>query len=166
VREPQRRLWYRLKPTQTSPLGFSYGDRIVSFAAGNGQPVFGAHLVWDEGLGDGWPPDQLYNLSTQEARDILFGTILDEVAHYAGKMKAWSVTNEMTDGRRKDAERLLDRRALQPDDPSDVRGGGVQPRASAGPNALLVIKDFWMEADADSAARRASMLKAIGWLTV
>src|SRR3954454_18771642 len=78
-------LWYRLKPTHDSPLDFSYGDQIVSFATGNAQPVLAAHLAWDEGLGDGWDPDALFNLSAQEARDLLFGTIRQEVTHYAGR---------------------------------------------------------------------------------
>ena len=38
-------LWYRLKPTPSSPLDFSYGDQMVSFANANSQPVFAAHLV-------------------------------------------------------------------------------------------------------------------------
>src|SRR3954447_22930996 len=71
-------LWYRLKPTQTSALDFSYGDQARAFAQTNAQQFFAAHLVWDEGLGDGWAPDALYNLSTQDARNILFGTIQQE----------------------------------------------------------------------------------------
>jgi endo-1,4-beta-xylanase len=42
----------------------------------------------DEGLGDGWEQDALYNLTNQEARDILFRTIQQEVAHYRGLVKA------------------------------------------------------------------------------
>src|SRR3569833_567339 len=96
-------LWYRLKPTPDAPLDFTYGDQIVSFAAGNAQPVLAAHLVWDEGLGDGWDPDALFDLGTQEARDLLFGTIRREVSLYAGKVRAWVVANEVTDGNERDA---------------------------------------------------------------
>jgi len=157
-------LWYRLKPTQTSPLDFSYGDRAVAFAQGNAQPVFGAHLVWDEGLGDGWPPDQLYNLSTQEARDILFGTIHDEVAHYAGKMKAWVVANEVTDGRRKDANGFWTVEPYyQTIGPTYVEEA-FNLAHQQDPNALLVINDFGFETGSDAAARRTSMLKAIDYL--
>jgi endo-1,4-beta-xylanase len=53
-------LWYRLRPTPTSGLDFSYGDQIIAYAEGNGQHVFGAHLVWDEGFGDGWTDDDLW----------------------------------------------------------------------------------------------------------
>ena len=48
-------LWYRLKPTPTAPLDFSFGDAAFAFAQANAQSVFAAHLVWDEGLGEGWP---------------------------------------------------------------------------------------------------------------
>jgi endo-1,4-beta-xylanase len=157
-------LWYRLKPTQNSPLDFSYGDRIVAFAQGNAQPVFGAHLVWDEGLGDGWPPDQLYNLSTQEARDILFGTIQQEVAHYRGQMKAWVVANEVTDGRRKDANGFWTVEPYyQTIGPTYVEEA-FNLAHQQDPNALLVINEFGFETGSDAAARRTSILKAIDYL--
>jgi len=157
-------LWYRLKPTQTSPLDFTYGDRAVAFAQGNAQPVFGAHLVWDEGLGDGWPQDQLYNLSTQEARDILFGTIHDEVAHYRGQIKAWVVANEVTDGRRKDANGFWTVEPYyQTIGPTYVEEA-FNLAHQQDPNALLVINDFGFETGSDAVARRASMLKAIDYL--
>src|SRR3954464_5022215 len=154
-------LWYRLKPTQNSPLDFSYGDRAVAFAQGNAQPVFGAHLVWDEGLGDGWPQDQLYNLSTQEARDILFGTIHDEVAHYRGQIKAWVVANEVTDGRRKDANGFW---TVEPYYQT-IGPTYVEERFNLAhqqdPNALLVINDFGFETGSDAVAPRTSMLTGL-----
>jgi endo-1,4-beta-xylanase len=157
-------LWYRLKPSRNAPLDFSYGDRIVSFAQANGQPVFGAHLVWDEGLGPGWAPDELYSLSTQEARDILFGTIQQEVAHYAGKMKAWVVANEVTDGRRKDANGFWTVEPYyQTIGPTYVEEA-FNLAHQQDPNALLVINDFGFEVGSDAIARRTSMLKAIDYL--
>jgi endo-1,4-beta-xylanase len=157
-------LWYRLKPTQTSPLDFSYGDRFVSFAQGNGQPVFGAHLVWDEGLGDGWPQDQLYNLSTQEARDILFGTIRDEVAHYRGQMKFWVVANEVTDARRKDANGFWTVEPYyQTIGPTYVEEA-FNLAHQQDPAPLLVMNEFGTEADGSAATKRASILKAIDYL--
>jgi endo-1,4-beta-xylanase len=157
-------LWYRLKPTQNSPLDFSYGDRIVSFAQGNGQPVFGAHLVWDEGLGDGWPPDQLYNLSTQEARDILFGTIQQEVAHYRGQMKFWVVANEVTDGRRKDANGFWTVEPYyQTIGPTYVEEAfNLAHQQDAAP--LLVMNEFGTEAGSTATGKRTSILKAIDYL--
>jgi endo-1,4-beta-xylanase len=157
-------LWYRLKPTQNSPLDFSYGDRAVAFAQGNAQPVFGAHLVWDEGLGDGWPPDQLYNLSTQEARDILFGTIQQEVAHYRGQMKAWVVANEVTDGRRKDANGFWTVEPYyQTIGPTYVEEAFNLARQQD-PSALLVMNEFGTESGTGAAAKRTSVLHAIDYL--
>jgi len=87
-------LWYRLKPTPDSELDFTYGDRIVSFARRHGQLVFGAHLVWDEGFGEGWTDDDLWGLDEQQARTLLFGTLEQTVSHYKGQIAAWSVVNE------------------------------------------------------------------------
>jgi endo-1,4-beta-xylanase len=157
-------LWYRLKTSRNAPLDFSYGDRIVAFAQGNAQPVFGAHLVWDEGLGDGWYPDELYDLSEQEARDILFGTIQQEVAHYAGQMKAWVVANEVTDGRRKDANGFW---TIEPYyltiGPTYVEEA-FNLAHQQDPNAILVMNEFGFEAGSDATARRTSVLKAIDYL--
>lgn len=43
----------------TSPTGlvFKYADKIVAFARRHRMLVFGAHLVWDEGFGEGWTDD-------------------------------------------------------------------------------------------------------------
>jgi endo-1,4-beta-xylanase len=89
-------LWYRLKPTPTSPLDFSFGDQIVGFAERHGMLVFGAHLVWDEGFGEGWTEDDLWGLDRQAARRLLFGTVRAVVRHYRGRVDAWSVANEVT----------------------------------------------------------------------
>jgi endo-1,4-beta-xylanase len=157
-------LWYRLKPCQTCGLDFSYGDRFVAFAQGNAQPVFAAHLVWDEGLGDGWPPDQLYNLSEQEARDILFGTIQQEVAHYSGQVKAWVVANEVTDGRRKDANGFWTVEPYyQTIGPTYVEEAFNLARQQD-PTAILVMNEFGTEAGSAATNKRASILKAIDYL--
>jgi endo-1,4-beta-xylanase len=160
-------LWYRLKPTPTSPLDFSYGDQIRTFASGNGQPVLAAHLVWDEGLGDGWEPDALYNLSTQEARDLLLGTngvIRQEVAHYNGLVKAWVVANEVTDGRRKDANGFWTVNPwYQTIGPTYVEEAFNLARQQD-PNAILLINEFGFETGSDATVRRTSILKAIDYL--
>ena len=46
-------LWYKLRPNPDSKLRFRYGDEIVQFARRHDQLVFAAHLVWDEGFGEG-----------------------------------------------------------------------------------------------------------------
>ena len=89
-------LWYRLKPTPDAELDFSYGDQIVAFAERHGMAVFGAHLVWDEGFGEGWTEDDLWGLERAEARKLLFGTVRAVVRHYRGRVDVWSVANEVT----------------------------------------------------------------------
>jgi endo-1,4-beta-xylanase len=90
-------LWYRLRPTPRADLDFSFGDRIVSFAQSKGMLVFGAHLVWDEGFGEGWTEDDLWNLDEQAARRLLFGTVDAVVSRYRGRIAGWIVVNEALD---------------------------------------------------------------------
>ena len=157
-------LWYRLKPTPTSPLDFSYGDRIVSYAEGNGQPVFGAHLVWDEGFGDGWTEDDLFGMTEQQARDTLFGTIQAEVSHYRGRIKAWVVANEVTDPHRKDKNGFRTTVPwYQTIGPTYVEEA-FNLAHQEDPGALLVINEFGFEAGGDATARRATMLKTLDYL--
>jgi endo-1,4-beta-xylanase len=56
--------------------------------------VFGAHLVWDEGFGEGWGEDEMFNLSKAEAEEILYGTIEATVTKYKGRIAGWIVVNE------------------------------------------------------------------------
>jgi endo-1,4-beta-xylanase len=88
-------LWYQLKPSRDAPLNFGPGDAIVAKAEQNRQLVFGAHLVWDEGFGEGWAEGEAFELSEQEAREILFGTLEATVSRYAGRMAGWIVVNEI-----------------------------------------------------------------------
>jgi endo-1,4-beta-xylanase len=89
-------LWYKLKPSRDAPLDFSYGDQFVAFAEKRGMLPFGAHLVWDEGFGDGWGEDELWSLSREEAEDLLYGIVRAEVRRYRGRMAGWIVANEVT----------------------------------------------------------------------
>jgi endo-1,4-beta-xylanase len=87
-------LWYRLKPTPDSPLDFTYSDQIIEFAEANHQLVLGAHLVWDEGFGEGWTDDDLWGLKEKAARKLLFGTLRKVMHRYQGRVAIWSVVNE------------------------------------------------------------------------
>jgi len=90
-------LWYVLKPTPESKLDFSYGNAFYRQAESQNQLVLGAHLVWDEGFGDGWTDDDLWGLNRRQASDLLFGVVRSEVKHYKGRTSAWIVANEVTD---------------------------------------------------------------------
>lgn len=91
-------LWYQLKPTPDSPLDFSFGDKLYARAKRDHQLVFAAHLVWDDGFGDGWGEDfsTLYHLSHDDASDLLFGIEKALVTRYRGRTAGWIVANEVT----------------------------------------------------------------------
>jgi endo-1,4-beta-xylanase len=148
-------LWYRLRPTPTSGLDFSYGDRIVDFAQDNGMLVLGAHLVWDEGFGEGWTDDDLWGMSHKEATDTLYGTVEATVKRYRGRVAAWIVANEVVDegGPRTNVP------WHETIGPSYVRDAFEIAR-DADPDAQLLINDFGFETDDDGNAefKRQSML--------
>ncbi len=89
-------LWYKLKPTPDAKLDFRYADLLYDFARRNRQLVFAAHLVWDEGFGEGWPEDYLWELSKPAAEKLLFGTAEAMVRRYRGRTAGWIVANEVT----------------------------------------------------------------------
>jgi endo-1,4-beta-xylanase len=135
-------LWYRLKPTPDSPLDFSFGDRILAYAEGNGQHFFGAHLVWDEGFGEGWTFDDLWGMTEQQARDTLYPTVEAEVSRYAGRVKAWVAANEVTDERgiRVDVpwyETIGPEYIARPGSRRDARAERVRLRARVGADARI-----------------------------
>ncbi|GAA5145485.1 endo-1,4-beta-xylanase [Nocardioides marinquilinus] len=90
-------LWYQLKPGPDAKLNFKPGDQIVDVAEQNDQLVLAAHLAWDEGFGEGWGDDDLWNLSTKDAKKLLYGVIRREVSHYKGRVNGWIVANEVSD---------------------------------------------------------------------
>jgi endo-1,4-beta-xylanase len=152
-------LWYQLKPTPSSPLNFATGDRIIAYAEGNGQHVFGAHLVWDEGFGEGWTDDDLWGMTEQQARDTLFPTVQAEVSRYAGRVKAWVTANEVTDegGIRVDVPWY---ETIGPEYIAET----FQVAHAADPSAMLVINEFGFEQGNTAAARRAGFLQVIDML--
>ena len=135
-------LWYRLRPTPTSDLDFSYADRIVGYAERQGMLVFGAHLVWDEGFGEGWTESDLRRLSEEEARSLLFGTVEATVERYRGRIAGWIVVNE-----------VLDSFGFRVEVPwYETIGEGFVEEAfrlahEADPDATLVLNDFGYETD-------------------
>jgi endo-1,4-beta-xylanase len=152
-------LWYRLRPTPTSGLDFRFGDRIVSFAERQGMLVLGAHLVWDEGFGEGWTDDDLWGMSEQEARQVIFGTIDRVVGRYKGRVAAWIVANEVLDG----AGLRTDVPWYETIGPSYVAEAFTAAH-EADPDATLLLNDFGFETDDDfavAADKRAATLQLL-----
>jgi endo-1,4-beta-xylanase len=152
-------LWYQLKPTPGAPLNFSTGNRIIGYAEGNGQHVFAAHLVWDEGFGEGWTDDDLWGMTEQQARDTLFPTIEAEVSRYRGRIKAWVAANEVTDegGIRTNVPWY---ETIGPEYIAEV----FHLAHAQDPGAMLVINEFGFEQGTTAAARRAGFLQVIDML--
>ena len=88
-------LWWRLRPTPTSGLDFTHPDRIYAFAEKHHQLVYGGPgLVWDQGFGDGWTDDDLWNIGEKRARELLYGTLRKVMHRYRGRTAVWPVVNE------------------------------------------------------------------------
>ena len=99
-------LWYKLKPTPDAELDFTYADILFDFARRHRQLVLAAHLVWDEGFGEGWPEDDLWELDKPDAEELLFGTARAMVRRYRGRAAGWIVANEVTSPIGDDADEL------------------------------------------------------------
>jgi endo-1,4-beta-xylanase len=154
-------LWYKLKPTPDAELDFSYADQLMAFAKRHRQIVFGAHLVWDEGFGDGWG-DELWELSAEEARELILGIVDTVVRRYRGKVAGWIVVNEAIDAHTDDGLRT-DVPWYQTIGPTYVAEAFHAARA-ADPHATLVLNEFGFETDAEfdtAAERRSQALKVI-----
>jgi endo-1,4-beta-xylanase len=152
-------LWYRLRPTPDADLDFRFGDRIIGFAEDNGMLTLGAHLVWDEGFGEGWTEDDLWGLDEQAARDLLFGTLQAVVQRYRGRVAAWIVANEVFDA--------FGMRAEVPwygtIGPTYV-AEAFHLAHEADPDALLILNDFGFETDDEfspAADKRAVALQVL-----
>jgi endo-1,4-beta-xylanase len=118
--------------------------------------ILGAHLVWDEGFGDGWSDDDLWGIDEERARDLLFGTIEAVADHYRGRVAAWIVANE-----------VVDTGGIRTNVPwYETIGPSYVAEAfdivhAADPDALLLINDYGFETDDDgtsAADKRAAML--------
>jgi endo-1,4-beta-xylanase len=152
-------LWYRVRPRPTGGLDFTYSDRIVDYAEKHGMLVFGAHLAWDEGFGDGWRNSDLYRMDAATARKTLYGTIRGLVGRYRGRVLAWSTANEVIDGNglRTDVPWY---RTIGPSYVAE----SFRVAHDADPKALLFLNDFGFEVDDDfakAADKRRAMLKLI-----
>jgi endo-1,4-beta-xylanase len=154
-------LWYKLKPTPESDLDFSFADQFMAFAEQRRQLVFAAHLVWDEGFGDGWG-DELWELSADEARDLILPIIDRVVRRYRGRVAGWIVVNEAIDAHTDDGLRT-DVPWYQTIGPTYVAEAFHAARA-ADPHATLVLNEFGFETDTEfdaAADRRLNALKVI-----
>lgn len=158
-------LWWRLKPAPDAPLDFQHADRFFDFAEANGQLVLGAHLVWDEGFGEGWTEDDIWGLEEDAARSLLFGTVEEVVSRYRDRAAGWIVVNEVIDAHEADG--------LRRDYPwyetigPDFIAESFRIAHEADPEATLVLNEFGFETDSEwdaAADRRATALLVLDML--
>jgi endo-1,4-beta-xylanase len=152
-------LWWRLKPTPDAPLDFQYGDRFVGIAEQQGQLVFGAHLVWDEGFGEGWTEDDIWGLDEAAARELMLGTVEAVVGRYRGRVAGWIVVNEAIDAHEADGLRR-DFPWYETVGPTYIEEA-FRAASEADPDALLVLNEFGHETDDEfdtAADKRAKTL--------
>ncbi|HYO32110.1 MAG TPA: endo-1,4-beta-xylanase [Nocardioidaceae bacterium] len=155
-------LWYRLKQTPRSKLDFRFADRVIEFAERNRQLVFGAHLVWDNGFGDGWTTNDMRDLQEREARTLLFGTVRDVVRRYRGRIAAWVVANQVSDPGGRDGLRTDSawHQALGPGYVAE----SFHIASQHDPQADLVLNESELEtasSSGDPAARRRATLQVL-----
>lgn len=68
---------------------FESADRLLRFCAGNGIPMRGHCLIWNE-----WVPLWVRNMSVPERRVFFDGYIEEVVGRYAGRLQSWDIVNE------------------------------------------------------------------------
>lgn len=138
-------LWWRLKPSPDAELDFQYGDQFFQLAEEQQQLVFGAHLVWDEGIGEGWTDDDIRGMGETTAREVLFGTVEALVDRYRGRVAGWIVVNEVIDAHEEDGIRR-DYPWYETIGPSFI-AESFELAHELDPDALLVLNEFGFETD-------------------
>jgi endo-1,4-beta-xylanase len=89
--------WQLVEPTRGT-LDFAAADQLVAAARHNHQGVRGHTLVWHNQLPT-WLTDGVASgaITPTQLRGILRQHIIDEVAHFRGKLYQWDVVNEVID---------------------------------------------------------------------
>ncbi len=168
-------LWYNVRPTPTSGLDFSAGDAFYDWAEQHGKLVLGAHLVWDDGFGEGWDTggdwdyDLLRDLPANQQWDLLFDTIDATLDRYKERTAAWIVVNEVVDAHSDSGLRMEDYLWFQNlgenvDDAYAIIKEAFVRTEQVDPGALRILNEFGFETDSEwdkAADRRKNALKVI-----
>lgn len=126
------------------------------------KQVFGAHLVWDEGFGDGWSEEDLWGMDAETARHLILSTVRRVVRRYRGQVAAWSVVNEAVDAATDDGLRT-DVPWYATIGPSYI-AESFRAAHAADPHAVLVLNEFGFETDDEwdtAADKRSAALRVL-----
>jgi endo-1,4-beta-xylanase len=131
--------WRALRPAPDR-FDFQAGDTILTFASGHGQRVRGHTLVWHQAL-----PDWFAAVAGPANAGSLLAKHIETVCgHYAGRLQAWDVVNEVVDPRAPDGIRDTPwRRFLG----TGYIAAAFRLARAADPTAFLFINDYGMEPD-------------------
>jgi endo-1,4-beta-xylanase len=143
--------WRALRPAPDR-FDFQDGDTILTFASQHGQRVRGHTLVWHQAL-----PAWFAAVAGPGNAGSLLATHIETVCgHYAGRLQAWDVVNEVVDPRAPDGIRDTPwRRFLGPGYIAEA----FRLAKAADPASLRFINDYGMEPDTPVArAKRRAML--------
>ncbi len=169
-------LWYQVRTGPEADLNFAPGDEIVGWAEQRSKLVLGAHLLWDEGFGEGWNSgeewnfDLLRDLPADEQRVLLFETMEATLEHFKGRMAGWIVVNEIIDAHSDSGLRTEDYLWFQNlGEDAEAEGFALSAEAfrlarTIDPGATLILNEFGFETDSEwdaAADRRANALKVI-----
>lgn len=143
--------WRALRPTQAR-FDFQDGDIILRFADAHGQRVRGHTLVWHQAL-----PDWFGAAAGPGNASALLATHIETVCgHYAGRLQAWDVVNEVVDPRAPGG--LRDTPWLRLMGPGYIEAAFRAAR-HADPTAVLFLNDYGLEADGSATdAKREAVL--------
>jgi endo-1,4-beta-xylanase len=139
-------LWYKLRPTPDAELDFTFSDQFYAMAEAQQQLVFGAHLVWDEGFGEGWTEEDLSGLDQATAHGLLFDSLTETVTRYKRRTAGWIVVNEVIDAHEEDGIRR-DYPWYETLGGPEFIGEAFHAAHAADPDALLVLNEFGFETD-------------------
>ena len=123
--------------------------------------MFGAHLVWDEGFGEGWTDDDLWGIGAAGRASCCSAPSRTMVRHYRGRIDGWIVANEVTDPEGKHGLPHRRARGTRPIGPEYI-AESFHVAHEEDPHALLVINEFGFETvnefgDRPEPRRRASL---------
>jgi endo-1,4-beta-xylanase len=148
--------WSSLRPSPTT-YEFSQADKLVQFAAVNGQLVRGHNLCWHEQL----PPWFATYATKENARQLLTEHIERVAGRYAGRMHSWDVVNEavhVPDGRPDGLRKSPWLELIGP----EYLELAFTTAVKADPHAKLTYNDYDIELDTpEQSAKRAQVLMLV-----
>ena len=147
--------WGGLRPAPDK-FDFTQADRLMRFAALNGQKVRGHNLCWHESV-PGW----LKATATKDnARQLLTQHIQTVAGHFRGRLHSWDVVNEAIDPKDGLPDGLRKTMWLDLIGP-DYLELAFRTAAAADPDAKLAYNDYNIELDTPAQVAKRDAVMAL-----